>query len=209
MTRNILKASAVLLTLLPIQIYASDLEIIEQCSSKYNHLKKDDIKLKELNDDFENGKEKSMFFDPSTLPSSCTMSKCIAFNYEKLDFIERKFNDSMRNGIYTIVALKNGDSRCNFTANPSDEVCYASIKNENNEIKSKYGFNYKVNLTTRVITFEIFDVKNKNMILENNTVIFRTSSENGKFRSGICPSKFDIDSPIGQKILDVFPNQPR
>lgn len=209
MTRNILKTSALLLTLLPIQAYSSDLEIIEQCSAKYNYLKKDDVKLQELNNDFETGKERSMFFDPSPLPSSCTMSKCIAFNYEKLDFIERKFNDEIRNGVYTVVALKNGDSRCNFKAEPSDDVCYSATKNESNEIKSKYGFNYKVDLKTRALTFEIFDVKNKNMLLENHTVIFRTSSENGKFRTGMCPSKFDINSPIGQKILDVFPNQPR
>ena len=110
---------------------ADDQSIINKIGyEKYNELEK-------------NGDIRSSFFYISN-PKFCNDASCVGYNYKYYDFKEQYFNDFLRKGVYTIKYNDNLENKDCVMARSMDdaskEICFTVIKNENDKVKSNYGW---------------------------------------------------------------------
>lgn len=81
---------------------------------------------------------------------------CLAFNPKDYDFVEMKFDDDKRSGIYTITAttLLNTRNCEDKTTMNGVEYCYLVEKNIGDRVKSKYKITIKNNDEYKNLIFE-------------------------------------------------------
>jgi len=181
------------LVLLPIIITgcASDPQKT-QCDPEKNYIISNPELMEKYKEEFKNGEVKSLYYDASNLPSEtstlCNNSSCVQYNNKKFDYIEKKINDSLRKGIYTIYNHERNNKKCNFWTQSWSEVCYESIKNKNDEIKSKYGVIFYEENSTTIIEFK--NLKDNKTIYKYAHTIYTTGAVGGP-GFGSCGVKYN------------------
>lgn len=181
-----------LLILLPIMLTTSCASNPQekQCDPEKNYIISNPELMEKYKEEFKNGEVKSLYYDHTTLGSTsvCNNSPCVSYDYKKLDYIEKKITDIFRNGIYTIYNHEKNDKRCNFWSKSWDKVCYESIKNENDEIKSKYGVIFYEENNAMIIEFK--NMKENKSIYKYSHTIYTTGAIGGA-GFGSCGVKYN------------------
>lgn len=156
-----------------------------QCDPAKNYIISNPELMEKYKEEFKNGEIKSLYYDTSTLGSTtvCNNSPCVSYDYKKLDYIEKKITDPFRNGIYTIYNHPKNDTRCNFWTKSWSKVCYESIKNENDQIKSKYGLIMYENGDATVTEFK--NIKTNKLLYKYSNTIYMTGAIGGP-GFGVC-----------------------
>jgi hypothetical protein len=177
------------ITLLPIILAAGCATPQEtQCDPEKNYIISNPELIEEYKNEFKNGNIKNLYYDTRQLGSEksilCNNSSCVKYDVKKFDFIEKKINDQLRNGVYTIYNHPKNDKRCNFWTQSWSKVCYESIKNENNEIKSKYGL-YMYNENGATVS-EFKKLNTNELIFKYSRTIYTNDAVGGP-GFGTCP----------------------
>lgn len=102
---------------------------------------------------------------------SCENNKCLTYDSNNYDFQERYFNDTTRQGIYTIkISTDINDNNCIRKQYSSDKNCYLVTKNKNNEIKSR--FYLESNYTGNIFYKKFIDLKTNTVLFESSYQIY-------------------------------------
>lgn len=106
--------------------------------------------------------------------------------------------------MYSIYSHEKGNTKCNFSSNTGDKVCYESIKNENNKIKSKYGGIMYENNNAVIIEFR--NIKENKLLYKYSYTIYTTSAIGGA-GFGTCGPKYNNNKDYKFHTLG-FPSNP-
>lgn len=186
----------------------------KDCPPEQNYIKSNPEAMDKYKEEFKNGDIEGLFykFDLKSFSRSmpCKRSNCIYFNPKKYKFAEFKFNDSLRNGIYTSYWSANKkDEKCKETpayqySGPAG--CYYLIKNDNNTIKSKYGI-YIRNQNEATIT-KFYKINDNSILYEESSTIYTTGAIGGP-GYGSCGIKKENINNINYKFNPIsFPYDP-
>ncbi len=186
----------------------------KECPPEQNYIKSNPEAMDKYKEEFKNKEIEGLYykFDLKSFNENmpCKRSNCIYFNHEKYNFAEFEFNDVLRKGIYTSYWTENKDDiRCKETpaykySGPSG--CYYLIKNENNEIKSKYGIYMKSKGEATITKF--YNIKNKSILYETSSTIYTTGAIGGP-GYGVCGIKKENINNIDYKFNPTsFPYDP-
>lgn len=186
----------------------------KECPPEQNYIKSNPEAMDKYKEEFKNGKIEGLYykFDLNSFTSlmPCKRSNCIYFNPNKYKFAEFEFNDSLRKGIYTSYWSPNKeDPKCNETpaykySGPAG--CYYLLKNDNNEIKSKYGI-YMKNESDATIT-KFYNIKNNFILYEESSTIYTTGAIGGP-GYGVCTIKKENINNNNYKFNPIsFPYNP-
>jgi hypothetical protein len=177
-----------LIILLPIILTAScSTPQKTQCDTENNYIISNPELMEKYKEEFKNGEIKSLYYDKTSIgyesTSVCNSSFCVYYDNKKFDYIEKKINDPLRKGVYTIYNHPKNDKRCNFSNRSWDKVCYESIKNENNEIKSKYGLTMYNDKNATVAEFK--NNQTNELLYKYSKTIYTTGAIGGA-GFGVC-----------------------
>ena len=160
-----------------------------QCDPDKNYIISNPQAMEEYKTLRKSGEINSFYVE--VLPASlCNTNTCIKFDNNKFSYIERLFNDSERNGVYTITAHKDSEGRTCMKESAStiyekNRLCYEAIKNDNN-IKSKYKYTYDRSKKDQTIV-NVVDMKNNKSLYEYSYQIYSHKGIGGP-AIGTCPS---------------------
>lgn len=115
------------------------------------------------------------------------------------------FNDSTRQGIYTIrLNTIEGNTNCFKKPYSYDTKCYIVTKNENNEIKSQYSLE-KINENNSMYR-KFMDIKNNKILFESSYQAYYKASISGEPSGDVCKVSKNNNSKYKFKIFD-YPKQ--
>ena len=150
-----------------------------QCDPDKNYINYNDIAMEKYQNEREKGLIKSIYFYNKN-PKKCEDDRCVYFDNNTFDFIERNFDDSLRKGVYKItISFDKKDSEC-MKENPynnNKEYCFKATKNKNNIIESSYVRSTYIENGVAYIKFD--NVKEGVLIYEKSYQIFRTGAIGG------------------------------
>lgn len=166
----------------------------KECPPEKNYIKSNPTAMDKYKEEFKQGKIEGLYHDiympvfNNEIRNPCKSSSCITFNYKVFKFSEYRFNDSLRNGVYTSYVSKDrNDPKCKDTpASVGVPVCFYLIKNENNEIKSKYGM-YMRSLN-QANTKKFYKIDDNVVLYESSSTIYLTGAIGGP-GYGLCGVK--------------------
>jgi hypothetical protein len=176
---KVMKKNILLLSIIALTGCATSIE--KQCDPEKNYIISNPELMEKYKEEFKNGEIKSLYYDFSELSANkgkiCKNSSCVNYDYKRLSFTEKKFNNLDRNGIYSIYIHPKGNKRCNFWTYSWDKVCYESIKNENNDIKSKYAVIMYTENDATILEFK--NLKDNKLIYKYSHTIYTTGAISG------------------------------
>ena len=188
----------------------------KDCPPEKNYIKSNPEAMEKYKEEFKNGQVEGLYHDiylktlEGNIRKPCKFSSCIYFNTSKYKFAEFKFDDELRKGIYTSYWSPNKkDERCKETpayqySGPAG--CYYLVKNNNNEIKSKYGMHMRDNGEDTIKKF--YNTKNNEVLYESSSTIYMTGAIGGP-GYGICGIKKENINNINYKFNPIgFPSNP-
>lgn len=180
----------------------------KDCPPEQNYIKSNPEAMDKYKEEFKNGDIKSLYHYKENR-EICKMSSCISFDYNKHEFAEFYFNDDLRKGIYTSYWSKNKkDAKCKETQQliPGPKGCFYLIKNNNDEIKSKYGVYMSHNKEASIKKF--YNIRNNDVLYEYSSTIYMTGAIGGP-GYGICGIKKENINNINYKFNPIgFPSNP-
>jgi hypothetical protein len=133
-----------------------------RCEADKNYVVSNPENMNKYENKINNHIKTSVYFDMLE-NDYCNDDACSSFDSKKFNFIEKKFNDKIRNGIYTIKESSDlNDPNCfpihPLNVNKVDKKCFIATKNENNKINSEYTFSMKnINRSTKITFNETFN----------------------------------------------------
>jgi len=131
--------------------------------------------------EYAKGGIKSIFYE--TLPVKyCNSVNCISYNGKYFDFIEKNFNDNLRNGIYTIRSIEKQYSKDYCFSNDfysENKKCFIAEKNEENKIKSKYKFKFENDMTERRTLIEFKNIETNETLYKISYQLYSTGAIGG------------------------------
>ena len=161
---------------------ASTNNIEKQCPFDKNYMKSNPTAMEEYKQLKKEGKIKSFYYE-SPLQRPCNYLGCVSFDPKQYDFIEKKFNDKFRQGIYTIYATKDTTRTDCFKELFSHKLvdkngyCYYAVKNEDGVIKSRY-HRYLKDLGTSVLS-GFYDAEKNISLFEHSYTVYSTGALGG------------------------------
>jgi len=119
---------------------------------------------------------------------SCENNKCISYEINKYDFIEMYFNDSSRQGIYTIkLSTDPLDKNCIKKQYNSDKNCYSVTKNLDNKIRSR--FYLEANFTGNLFYRKFVDLQENVELFTSSYQVYHIPTALDNPSGGICKTK--------------------
>ena len=163
--------------------------IEEQCPPEQNYMISNPAAMEEYNQLKKEGKIKSYFSDHNR-KDICRVIYCVRFDPKQYDFIEKRFDDDYRKGIYTIYAstdLSRND--CFDDPTYKSPYCFYAVKNENDVVKSRYRKYSRVSRKPRTpIVTGFDDLKNNISLFKYSYTTYSTGALGGP-GFGMCGSK--------------------
>lgn len=163
-----------------------------QCDPEKNYIVSNPSAMEEYKKLKATGEIKSYYSEVNpSIP--CLNSKCVKYNPDNFSFIEKKFSDNQRKGIYTISITKElQDKKC-IAKNPVSaerDYCFKVERNKNDEIKSRYKF--LIDNTNKDVTIiKFIDLRTDMVLYEYSYQTYVTGSI-GASGGGTCrPNKIN------------------
>jgi hypothetical protein len=155
-----------------------------QCDPEKNYEYTNIELMEKYKTDYANNEIKSIYYE--TLPAEyCNDNLCISYTGKYFDFIEKNFDDNLRNGIYTIKVINKNyqDKQClpENTAffNTKDKKCFVAEKNDNNKVKSKYKYQFYNDIANKNTIIEFKDIENNEVLYKVSYQIYSTGAIGG------------------------------
>jgi len=143
--------------------------IKEQCPPEQNYMISNPAAMEEYNQLKKEGKIKNYFSDHNR-KDTCRVIYCVRFDPKQYDFIEKRFDDDYRKGIYTIYATTDlSRNDCFKDSSKRSPYCFYAVKNENDVVKSRYRKYSRISGKPRTPIVTGFDD------LKNNISLFKYS----------------------------------
>jgi hypothetical protein len=182
----------------------------EDCLPEKNYIKSNQEAMDKYKEEFKNEEIEGLYYDISlTSTTPCKRSDCISFNYNKHKFAEFYFDDKLRKGVYTSHWSNNKrDEKCQDTQSwmPGAVGCFYLVKNNNDEIKSKYGIYMRSDKESTIKKF--YNIKNHEILYEYSSTIYMTGALGGP-GYGICGIKKENINNINYRFNPIgFPSNP-
>ena len=151
-----------------------------QCDPEKNYLISNPQAMEEYKA-LRKSNEVQSYYYMAVPPTPCYNNICVTYD-KKLSYIELFFNDKERKGIYTIKGYENEQGRNCMDEDPITKnrkiKCYEVIKNENEEVKSRYKYIYdKTKKGQTIISF--YDSRKNVKLYEYSYQIYSTSAIGG------------------------------
>lgn len=160
----------------------------KQCDPEKNYIISNPQAIDEYKNLDKEGRIKSIYYKNQPT-KGCDWDTCVQFDNKKFDFIEKYFNDSKREGVYTIYQSDDLSRKdCmphNSAAYSLENKCFYTIKNKNNEIKSTYMKSRED--TNKQIVIKFYNLKNNILLLESSYQPYSTNAI-GAVGAGFCDS---------------------
>lgn len=164
---NMIKKITLLTALIALSGCSSYYEM-KNCDPSKNYINSNPEEMEKYKKLVNNGNVKSYYL--KIIPMiPCKNNKCLPYDSKKYDFQELYFNDTMRNGIYTIkISSKLKDPNCFEIKYSNNKKCYTVTKNKNNEVHSQY---YLEKIRDNNFSYTKF------IDLKHNVILFESSSQ--------------------------------
>lgn len=167
------------------------------CPPEYNYVKYNTQELEKYRENVKSGKVDGLYndirfnFRIDQVLNPCPSFSCIYFDSDKYQYAEFFFFDSLRKGVYTSKYSKNkNDIRCKeFMQDFSFDGCYYLTKNENNEIKSQYGYYYRLGRIAEIQ--HLYNLKDGVIIYESSSFdycLVESTDKNYVFKRPFLPA---------------------
>ena len=111
-----------------------------QCDPNKNYLISNQKEMEKYQKERKDGQVKSIYFYEKK-PKPCLDDRCVKFDMNALDFIEKNFDDEYRKGNYKITISMNKDDPDCMKEDPynnNKNYCFKTSKNKDNVVYSSY-----------------------------------------------------------------------
>lgn len=166
----------------------------KSCDPEKNYIISDPVAMEEYKKLRESGEVQSYYTETNPI-KPCFNVLCVNYNPEKFSFMEKRFSDEERKGVYTITKTKDLTDKTCINKSPvslSIDYCFKVEKNNNNEIKSRYKF--LLDFSNKDVTIiKFIDLKNNKNLYEYSYQTYLTGAIGGP-GGGMCATK-KINNP--------------
>jgi len=150
-----------------------------QCVPEKNYIRVNKNAMDQYKKSFVAGEIKNFYFEESPA-EPCYTDLCVGFDFNKINFMEKNFNDNSKVGVYTIRATKELNNPNCMEKNPAsinnkNKVCYILEKNEKNIIKSQYRLKIDHSNTGQII-ISFYDIKNNIELYQESYQTYSTGA---------------------------------